>query len=380
MEGGAYMRVLQLYAEWPGLDGIGHHVRQLARHLTGLGIEVVLFTSGGQWASGTDEETMVFRARGWAAPLRMLSPGVLEAAGLLPLDLVHLHMPSTAGAVSWLLNLRSVPLVVSWHGGVFPRAKAKGLSGYMKGLLSRRVHGALLRAAAHLIAPTLPGELPPFLLSYAEKTSAIPYGVDLEALGEYEPLAVEAFRRAYGSPLLLSLSPFRSLEWVHHLLETVSLVPEGTLLLAGAGPRLAAARSAVRGRGLVHRVAFLGLVPYRRLLALYRAADLLFVPPEEEGEGLVPLVLEAQACGLPTMGLASGPARSWANLHEATGLTVPSLDPAAWAEAVSRLLSDSLLRRRLAAHAAERARGQLHARHVAEQLLEVYRAVLARKG
>lgn len=370
------MKVLHVYAEGPGLSGIGHHVRQLARHLKRRGVEVTVLASGRQQARDAepDEEVQVLRVAGWAAPFAMLSPRVLREAGLLPVDLVHLHVPHPAGGTSWLLNLRAVPLVVSWHQDPFRQSTMP-----LWRPLYRRLHDALLRAAIRIIVPTAIGHVPDPLQAYAEKTSAIPYGIDVAALGDYEPEAVAAFRQVYGTPLLLALGSFGSDRSVRHVLEAVQQTAAGTLLWLGEGPLLALARSLVRERGLIHRVAFLGAVPHRRLVALYHAADLFLVPPEED-EVIAPFVLEAQACGLPVIGPASVPDGGWTMVHEVSGPVVSSSDPSAWSTAVARLLADEGLRERLSAQAREGARGRSHAEDEAERVSAVYRAALGEKG
>jgi D-inositol-3-phosphate glycosyltransferase len=82
------------------------------------------------------------------------------------------------------------------------------------------------------------------------------------------------------------------------------------------------------------------------------------------------------ACGVPLVASAVGGILDTV-VHEVTGLHVPPRDPAAIASAVDRLLLDGALRRRLGAAGVERARGRYSWRRVAEQTLDVYRALVA---
>ncbi len=87
--------------------------------------------------------------------------------------------------------------------------------------------------------------------------------------------------------------------------------------------------------------------PTRAELArLYATCDLFVSASWREGFGLPPL--EAMACGAPVVLTDSGGVREYARSGE-NCLMVPVRDPAALAEAMYRVLSDSTLARRLAA-------------------------------
>jgi glycosyltransferase involved in cell wall biosynthesis len=88
--------------------------------------------------------------------------------------------------------------------------------------------------------------------------------------------------------------------------------------------------------------------PARAELArLYATCDLFVSASWREGFGLPPL--EAMACGVPVVLTDSGGVREYANSGE-NCLLVPIREPAALAEAMYRVLSDSSLARRLAAN------------------------------
>ncbi len=71
-----------------------------------------------------------------------------------------------------------------------------------------------------------------------------------------------------------------------------------------AGPDTADVISAIRRHGLSTRVRLLGKIPEEHLIALYRGADLFVmpnVPAAGDMEGFGVVMLEAGACGLPTI-------------------------------------------------------------------------------
>jgi glycosyltransferase involved in cell wall biosynthesis len=102
------------------------------------------------------------------------------------------------------------------------------------------------------------------------------------------------------------------------------------------------------------RASFLGSLPNEQVLERYRRAAVFCLPcvVAESGDrdALPTSVLEAMALGLAVVttslnGLAE------AVIHEQTGLVVPGRDPEALADALERLLGDSVLRERLARNA-----------------------------
>ena len=107
----------------------------------------------------------------------------------------------------------------------------------------------------------------------------------------------------------------------------------------------------------------------RRGRAYYERAAVVVVPSRREGYGVV--AREAMAYGRPVVATAVG------GLVDAvedgvTGLLVPPGDVEAIRHAVSRLLEDTALRRRLGEAARERARQRFSAEACRDALADVY--------
>jgi glycosyltransferase involved in cell wall biosynthesis len=113
-------------------------------------------------------------------------------------------------------------------------------------------------------------------------------------------------------------------------------------------------RDQLRADRLDDRVTFAGEADADAVSAYYDRADLFVLPTEYEGYGMV--VAEALAHGLPVISTATGGIPDL--VGDAAGLLVPPGDPAALADAISRVLADPVLRDRLAA-GARRVRDQL---------------------
>jgi glycosyltransferase involved in cell wall biosynthesis len=98
--------------------------------------------------------------------------------------------------------------------------------------------------------------------------------------------------------------------------------------------------------GLADRVRFHGFVEHDAVRPFIERADLMVVSSRHEG---VPIAsLEAAVAGVPTVGTAVGQIADWA---PDAAIAVPISDPAALADAITRLAGDEEERLRLAANA-----------------------------
>ncbi|MGH7608746.1 MAG: glycosyltransferase [Candidatus Dormibacteria bacterium] len=93
--------------------------------------------------------------------------------------------------------------------------------------------------------------------------------------------------------------------------------------------------SRAQALGLDGRVCFMGAQPQDRLALLYCLAEVVAVPSHTESFGLV--ALEAQACGIPVVAAAVGGLRDVV-ADGRTGYLVEGREPAAYAEAIARVV------------------------------------------
>jgi glycosyltransferase involved in cell wall biosynthesis len=147
------------------------------------------------------------------------------------------------------------------------------------------------------------------------------------------------------------------------------LHPDTDLLLAGDGPLREELRAQAAAAGLETRVRLLGVrgdVP-----DLLRASDIFALTSVSEAASLT--VLEAMATSLPVVvtGVGGNPEMV---RHGAEGLLVPRGDDAACAEALSRLLGDPALARRMG----EAGRRRVEERYRLEQTVENYHRIYRR--
>lgn len=163
------------------------------------------------------------------------------------------------------------------------------------------------------------------------------------------PLARASLDTPERVPLALALGRLHPNKGFDVVLDAVAKTRGLHLWLAGDGPLLGELRERAARLGIADRVRFLG---WRDDIApLLAAADMLVSSSRYEPLGNV--VIEAWSAGVPVVATAStGPATLIRDGE--TGLLAPVEEPAALAEAMTRLAEDPTLRARLAAagHAA----------------------------
>jgi glycosyltransferase involved in cell wall biosynthesis len=110
------------------------------------------------------------------------------------------------------------------------------------------------------------------------------------------------------------------------------------ILIAGSGPDEQSLKDLIAQKGLEDRVVLLGSIRDKEALANYYNASELFVLPSRY-EGLPLVILEASACGLPTVAFNVMGVRGLVQ-HGVNGLLAENLDPRELAGALQQLLDD----------------------------------------
>ncbi len=186
------------------------------------------------------------------------------------------------------------------------------------------------------------------------RVKVLPNPTDFEAidkLAKEPPLRL----RPETGPLIIAVGRVRPEKRYDLMVDAIEMVRRrhpATLWICGDGPRLEAIRGRVRRLGLEAPVRLLDYCanPY----ALLRQADLFVMASDYEG--LPNALIEAQGLGLPAVSTRCefGPEEIIDDGR--TGYLTPVGDTEALAEAMSRILSDTELRKRMAAAARVAAR------------------------
>ena len=140
------------------------------------------------------------------------------------------------------------------------------------------------------------------------------------------------------------------------------------LLIAGdgkEGPRL----RQMADQWLPGRVRFLGKIAREEMRRYYSAGDLFVFPGIRESQGMV--YLEAQSCGLPVVAFANGGVPEGV-ADGVSGYLVQPFDSKGFNQAITRLIDDSGMRRKMG----EAARNYVRSRHDLEKNYRVVEDIL----
>jgi glycosyltransferase involved in cell wall biosynthesis len=211
----------------------------------------------------------------------------------------------------------------------------------------------------------------------------IPMGVDVKlfAGGNRENLRCQL---PDGELLVLFVGRLVEVKGCHHLVRAVALLPptlggRTTLWIVGSGDQRPALERTVKSLGIENKVRFWGTISNQHLPDFYAAADLFVAPSMEtssgDTEGQAVVLLEAFASRTCVLATRVGGISSIVS-DNCTGILVEPSSSQALAEAIERLLSDPLLRRKLAGKAYAYVKNQYPWAKIAIEFDALYRKVL----
>lgn len=270
-------------------------------------------------------------------------------------DIVHTHT-AKAGLLGRLAAwLAGVPLIVhTFHGhvfhGYFSPARTR-LFVALERWLARRTH-RLVAVSARVRDEVLARGI-----GRPERFHVVPVGLDLQRFAECDPLRGELRAelrlppRARVVGIVARLVPIKRHEvFLTAAAAVAGRMPACRFLVVGDGERRQALEGMARALGIADRVLFLG---WRRdLERIYAELDVAVLTSANEGSPVS--LIEAMASGVPVVGPRVGGIPDVID-DGVTGLIVPPGDAGPVAEAISRLLDDAELRRKMGAAARERA-------------------------
>jgi D-inositol-3-phosphate glycosyltransferase len=356
--------------------GMNVYVRELARQMDTLGVDVDIFTRR------TDEDTpevlpLSDRVRvisidaGPRAPVDKdelfdLLPEFSSEVALFSLrdgvryDVVHSHYWMSGWAAHLLRRYWDAPVVHTFHTLAHLKNRVAG-EGRREPALRLRIERRLLDLVDNVIAPNPDerAELVWRLGANNARICTVPPGVDLD---RFHPRDGERARRRLNlpdNPLVLFVGRVDPVKGIDTLLDAfhalsrqswaeqrLKLVFVGGTLLPAAdrmrvGPDLQPVVAQARELGIADDILFRGSEPQDILPDYYSAATVCAVPSRYESFGLV--AVEAMACGLPVVASRAGGLKFTVE-EEISGLLVPPDDPTALAAALTRVINDRALR------------------------------------
>jgi D-inositol-3-phosphate glycosyltransferase len=282
-------------------------------------------------------------------------------------DVIHAHYwMSGIAAMRAAVPLR-LPVVQTFHAlGVTKRRH----QGHNDPSHPARIRAeAALASSADAVAATSREELADLLRCGARprRVEVVPCGVDTTlfspAAGQRRPA-----RR------IAAVGRLVERKGVDEVVRSLPQLPDVSLVVAG-GSGLRGDADARRLHllaqrlGVAERVDLIGPVQHTAVPALLRSADAVVCVPWYEPFGMV--ALEAMACAVPVVTTAVGGLRETV-VNGETGLHVPVHDRMRLESAITTLLDDRVMCRRLGARGAQRAAARYTWERVADSLLQLY--------
>jgi teichuronic acid biosynthesis glycosyltransferase TuaC len=240
-----------------------------------------------------------------------------------PFELVHAHyaLPSGAAAAPFARE-RGLPLIVSVHGGdvlgpLLQTPDAQATVAHVLGYASEVLCNS--RATLERVADITGDEA---RLRVVHLGASPPDDLPPKRTRPTAATLAHVIPRKRHADVLEAIQAMDGVDW----------------LVIGDGPELPTLRRAAGELGLTGRIHFTGQLPPDDAIREVASAHVMALPSEDEAFGVA--YVEALACGVPAIGLATegGPVEI-ASLGPGM-LLVPPRDPAALADAIRRALED----------------------------------------
>lgn len=367
--------------------GAGVHVDYLTRALAGL-MQVEVRCFGNQNVRRENLKIKGYEA--WSLPA---SEGVPQAQKILSTlftdlnlvrepvngDIIHCHTWYSffAGILAKLLY--DCPLVTTVHSlePLRPWKKEQLGSGYNVSSWLERLG---LEASEMVIAVSQ--EMKRDILQYyslpEERVEIIPNGIDP---GEFREVETGDTRREFGikRPYILFVGRLSRQKGIFHLMDAVPRLPQDIQVVLCTGK----ADTPELVEELTEKIKFHPNIVWinqmlskPKLIELYSRARVFVCPSIYEPFGIINL--EAMACGTPVVASATGGIKEVV-VPEVNGLLVEPANPAALAEAVTRILVDDSLYNKLRKNGRKHVEEEFSWDRIAKKTAELYLKVLTKR-
>ncbi len=376
------MKIVQTnkaYAPWIG--GMETIVTVLAEGLSAKpGVTVEALVCNGERSFVRDIQTrngvqVTYLPRWGFVSSLPISPTFPFALGRAEGDILHVHEPFPLVDLSVAANPRIrrhfKHIVVTYQSDIVRQKWA--LKVYRP-----FIHNFLSIADRILVSSPALIENSEFLPLYRDRCEIVPLGVNLQWTRDRQRRStrVQEIRRRHGTPLILFVGRLVYYKGLEYLVDAMTRVPEGKLVIVGSGPLQGELERQIRSLRCADRITILPHLDSEELYSYYEACDVFVLPSTEKTEAYGLVQVEAMASGKPVVSTEIGTGTTFVNQNGVTGLTVPPRDASALAGAIGTLLRDPDLRTRLGRQAEERAMKEFTTEQMVERVYNVYQRLL----
>jgi len=368
------------------VGGVSQHVYFISAELAQLGHQVTIITTKSPQHERLSELSLP------DIDIRRVPQGITIYNSSLPLrifkclnpteyDVIHAHTPLPS--IAELAALRHArakrPFVLTYHNditkGGFPGAIISAAYNYSIGAFA-------LRHADAIIATTRSyAESSPRLKNHLHKVRVVPSGVNIERF--HPGLNQDKIRQRYGlnqsDKVILFAGALEPYKGCDYLVLSLSLIienlPHARLIIIGKGALKEKLKKMARELDISDKVIFAGYVPEEDLPYYYAACDIFVLPSVSPLEGFGIVQLEAMACGKPVV-TTTLPGPSEVDAEEVATIHVPPKDIEALANAVSKLLTDEDLAKKMGEDGRKLVEAKYTWSKIARDILSIYRGLM----
>ncbi|MEW4527081.1 glycosyltransferase [Maioricimonas sp. JC845] len=313
------------------------------------------------------------------ADLARLQLAIADIVRREELQLIHSHWIRPAGTGAVLASeLTGVPLVFTLRGADVFCEPSINYGQTLDPWTKKRIKHALSVADRIICVSTKIQERAHELGADPAKTQVIVKGVheDRFVPGDRE----EAKRRLKlaSRPTVLFVGAFGPWKGIADLLEAFRTVrqqvPDAQIVFCGKGAMESDIQAFVEQHDLGDDVTIAGYIGREALPTYFQACDVFVLPSLTEGSGNV--ILEASACGRPSVGTRVGGIPDYIAEGE-TGLLANKQDPVDLADKLIAILADESLGAQMGAEARRRVEAEFRYDQMIERTVAVYHEVLS---
>lgn len=339
------MKILRIASDlYPSVvGGVGLHAHEMSRDQSKLGHEVTVYTAsmdpGLNFASVYNYEVCRFKPT-----LKLFGNSIVPSMFFSLLDSVndydiihaHSHLHFSTNICSFIRKIRSVPLVITTHGGLNSQTAPPWFQKIYN------VTGAKLtfEAADKIICYT-----------DTERREMIDFGIESEKLavihnGINTDVFVPPEHPCFDKKYILWIGRYVPGKGVEYLIDAFSILrsihPDATLIMVGRGPQKQDIINKIYSLKLQNNIILKDFVPNSEIVNLYYNSSVLVLP--SLGEGVPRVILEAMSCGIPVVCTRLP---QIVDIVDNCGYLVPLRDPQALAEKLDEILSNPSLAQKL---------------------------------
>lgn len=286
-------------------------------------------------------------------------------------DILHIHHPDPMACMALFLSGYKGKVVLHWHSDIL---KQKVLLRFYKPLQSWMIN------RADLILGTSPVYVreSPFLKNVQHKTGFVPIGIEPVVT---DLSAIDTLRQKHaGRKIIFSLGRLVEYKGYEYLIRAAQyLSDEYLILIGGVGPLKGQLASLIKTLDVGKKVELIGFVKGEDLPGYFGACHLFCLSSIWKTEAFAIVQIEAMSCGKPVVSThIPGSGVSWVNAHNESGLVVPAEDERALADAITAMLEDDEMYRRLAEGALNRYHTLFTGEKMVDKCLGIYKELLGR--